>query len=115
LFPILVSETHYFLIAVVVAVCNYRAYGRPLVVVTQMTRIPFILEIHLGRTTEACGINTGAEGVQINSTITDASGAAIAAVLSWLSPDMFVNVALSVLLGSGCFSLCYLSDECSAP
>lgn len=55
---------------------------------------------------EACGINTGAERVQINSTITGAPGAAIAAVLSWLSFDVFVNVALSVLLGSGCYSLC---------
>ena len=64
--------------------------------VTQMTRIPFLWEIHLGRTMEACVINTGAERVQINSTNTDASGAAIPAVLSWLSFEVFINVALSL-------------------
>ena len=45
---------------------------------------------------EACVINTGAERVQISSTITDASGAVTAAVLSWLSFDVFVSVALSL-------------------
>jgi hypothetical protein len=49
----------------------------------------------LGRTVEACGRNTGAERVQIRFTISDASGAAISAVLSWLSLDVFVNVAPS--------------------
>jgi hypothetical protein len=98
LFFILVSEAHYFFIVIALGVCYSKTtgqYGRPLVV-THIIIKPFMWEIHLGRIVEACCTNTGAERVQIRFTITDASGAVTVAVLSWLSFDVFVNVASSI-------------------